>query len=209
MVGSLTRQVDNGKRTLDITNQQRKTFECNPVTSNKRTSSDVYDFSLVRNDVASAEQAVETIPRHELLVSCEVPNSEVQETCKGGLNQDKIVDLASSYRGSLNWKETLVEVDQEVVNPYNQTAVVEIAESVFGSTSNSQNLNCEAGIYGADLDSLLENGHLNASGAFQNDLTKELEPNITLGKVVKSQDHARSETLQKPVISRLSLKSTT
>ncbi|GLT85471.1 hypothetical protein SLE2022_036610 [Rubroshorea leprosula] len=167
MVGLLTKPVDNGKRTLEITNQQRKTFECNPVTSNERTSLDVYDFSLVKNDVASAEQAVETIPRHELLASCEVPNSEVQETCESGLNQDKIVDLASSYRGSLNWKETLVEVDQE-------------------------NLNCEGGICSADLDSLLENGHLNASGVFQNDLTKELEPNITLGKVVKSQSEVRN-----------------
>ncbi|GLT85467.1 hypothetical protein SLE2022_036570 [Rubroshorea leprosula] len=162
---------------------------------------------LSRSWPGSAErQAVETIPRHEILASSEVPNSEVQETCKSGLNQDKIVDLASSYRGSLNWKETLVEVDQEVVKPYNQTAVVEIAESVFGSTSNSQNRNCEGGICGADLDSLLENGHLNASGVFQNDLTIELEPNITLGKVVKSQDQVRSETLQKPVIRHVFLR---
>ncbi|GKV10004.1 hypothetical protein SLEP1_g21431 [Rubroshorea leprosula] len=183
VVRSLTEQVDSGKGTLGFTNQQGKTVDCNPATLSKQTSLDVHVFSLVRNDVTSAE-AVKTIPRQDHLASSEVPSLEVKETCKATFNQDSIADLESacmddlqdgSSRRSLNWKRDLEKVDQEVVKPYNQTAIVEIAESVFGSNSNSQNLNCEGGICGADLDSLLENGRLNASGVFQNGMTKELE----------------------------------
>ncbi|KAK1551133.1 hypothetical protein Q3G72_030849 [Acer saccharum] len=45
--------------------------------------------------------------------------------------------------------------------------------------------------HAADLDSLVENGCLNASGVYQNGLSEGLEPSPALGTVVKSQDGAR------------------
>ncbi|XP_022729105.1 nuclear poly(A) polymerase 4 isoform X3 [Durio zibethinus] len=191
-----------------------RTFDQVSLTISGQTL-DVDNLSVVRN-VESAEQMGQPVPRQELLSPCEVPDSEIRETCKTDLNQEKTGDLASAYmddaetgssRTILNWKGGGVGVDQEVVKPCNQTAVVEIAASVFGSSSNVQNLNCEGGVCSADLDSLLENGQLNASGVLQNSLPEELKPNIAVGKVVNSQDGARSETLQNPVM-RLSLKST-
>ncbi|KAB2019853.1 hypothetical protein ES319_D07G024900v1 [Gossypium barbadense] len=179
-----------------------------------QTSLDIDDSSVVRS-VESAEQI--GLPfRQELLSPCEVSDFETRETCKAGLNQEKTADSTSAFindpeigssRRILNWKGVGAEVDQEVVKACNQTAAVEIAESVFGSSSNAQNLNCKGSVCGADLDSLLEKGHLNASAVFQNSLSEELKPSISVGKVVNSQDGARSETLQKPVM-RLSLKST-
>ncbi|GKV44913.1 hypothetical protein SLEP1_g52047 [Rubroshorea leprosula] len=61
VVRSLTEQADSGKGTLGFTNQLGKTVDCNLATLSKQTSLDVHEFSLVRNDVTSAE-AVETIP---------------------------------------------------------------------------------------------------------------------------------------------------
>ncbi|PPD86747.1 hypothetical protein GOBAR_DD16324 [Gossypium barbadense] len=172
-----------------------------------QTSLDIDDSSVVRS-VESAEQI--GLPfRQELLSPCEVSDFETRETCKAGLNQEKTADSTSAFindpeigssRRILNWKGVGAEVDQEVVKACNQTAAVEIAESVFGSSSNAQNLNCKGSVCGADLDSLLEKGHLNASAVFQNSLSEELKPSISVGKVVNSQDGARSETLQKPVM---------
>ncbi|PPR98465.1 hypothetical protein GOBAR_AA22199 [Gossypium barbadense] len=194
-----------------------------------QTSLDIDDSSVVRS-VESAEQI--GLPfRQELLSPCEVSDFETRETCKAGLNQEKTADSTSAFindpeigssRRILNWKGVGAEVDQEVVKACNQTAAVEIAESVFGSSSNAQNLNCkivadgsentgssgdsesqgslQGSVCGADLDSLLEKGHLNASAVFQNSLSEELKPSISVGKVVNSQDGARSETLQKPVM---------
>lgn len=56
------------------------------------------------------------------------------------------------------------------------------------------------GVCIADLDSLLENGHPNASDVLQNCLSEELKQNIPVGKVVRSQDGARSVTSQKPMV---------
>lgn len=99
--------------------------------------------------VKSAKQMVEPV-RQELLSPSEVPDSETREIYRPGLN-GKTGDFASAYMvnediGSsmriLNWKSGDVGVDQEVVTPCNQTAVVETAENVCGSSSNEQNLNC-------------------------------------------------------------------
>ncbi|XP_039054950.1 nuclear poly(A) polymerase 4-like isoform X1 [Hibiscus syriacus] len=183
--------------------------------SGGQTSLAVDNSSVVRN-VESAEQMSVRV-RQELLSSCEVHDSEIRETSKVGLNQEKTADLASAFindpeigssRRILNWKGVAVEVDQEVVKACTRTAAVEIAESVFGSSPNIQNLNCKGSVCSADLESLLENGHLNASGVFQSNLSEELKPSISVEKVVNSQDGARSDTLQKSVMSRWSLKST-
>ncbi|XP_022750137.1 nuclear poly(A) polymerase 4-like isoform X3 [Durio zibethinus] len=207
--------VDSEKRNVEITVQQARTVDGGTLTIGDQTSLDIQNLLVVRS-VESAEQMGEPFLRQELLSSREVPHSEIRETCKTGLNQEKTGDLTSAYMdysetGSsgriLNRKGGGVDVDREVLKPCNQTAVVEIAESVFGSIANAQNINCKGGVCSANLDSLLENGHLNTGGVFQNSLSEELKPNIALGKVVNSQDGARSETLQKPVM-RLSLKST-
>ncbi|KAK8697150.1 hypothetical protein V6N13_113304 [Hibiscus sabdariffa] len=207
-------QLDSEKRNVDITFQHARTFDRGSFTECGQTSLAVDNSSLVRN-VESAEQM--SVPvRQELLSSCEVHDSEIRETCKAGLNQEKTADLASalihdpeigSSRRIFNWKGVGVEVNQEVVKACTHTVAMEIAESVFVSSSNLQNLNCKGSVCSADLESLLENGHLNASGIFQSNLSEELKPRISVGKVVNSQDGTRSDTLQKSVM-RLSLKST-
>ncbi|KHG25026.1 4-coumarate--CoA ligase 2 [Gossypium arboreum] len=76
-----------------------------------------------------------------------------------------------------------------------------------GSENIGSSVDCESrgsllggGVCIADLDSLLENGHPNASDVLQNCLSEELKQNIPVGKVVRSQDGARSVTSQKPMI---------
>ncbi|KAA3490008.1 nuclear poly(A) polymerase 4-like [Gossypium australe] len=119
--------------------------------------------------------------RQQLLSPSEVPDSEARVIYRPGLN-GKMGDFASAYMDNeeigssmrlLNWKSGDVGVDQEVVKPCDQTAVVETAESVCGSSSNVQNLNC--GVSFRDLDSLLENGHLNAGVVFLNNLSEGLK----------------------------------
>ncbi|XP_020536523.1 nuclear poly(A) polymerase 4 isoform X2 [Jatropha curcas] len=180
----------------------------------------LYDPAVVRGDVEPAEcrneveptdLAVETILKQELLDPYEISSSEIRKI-HNVTNENRNGDLisASLENGSpnrlLKWGGEVIEVEEELVRPCNQTAVVELAESVICSNTSAQNLNCEGAICAADLDSLLENGCLNASGAFQNSLPEELEPSTAIGKVVNSQDGDRSESLQKPVI-RLNLKS--
>ncbi|KAK2661295.1 hypothetical protein Ddye_007828 [Dipteronia dyeriana] len=46
----------------------------------------------------------------------------------------------------------------------------------------------QGGEHATDLDSLVENGYLNASGVYQNGLSEGLEPSPALGTIVKSQD---------------------
>ncbi|KAK8505306.1 hypothetical protein V6N13_045746 [Hibiscus sabdariffa] len=209
-----SRLLDIEERNVEFTIQQARTDTQGSLTICRQTSLDVDNSSVVRN-VESAELLGEPVLRQELLPPCEVPDSEIRERCKRSLYQEKTEDLALTYtdgvesgssRTILNWKGGSDGADQEAVKSCNQT-VVEIAESVYGSSSNVQTLNCEGGsVCCAFLDSLLENGHPNASGVFQNSLSEELQPNIPVGKVVDSQDGARLETLQKPM-TRLSLKS--
>ncbi|XVE97607.1 hypothetical protein REPUB_Repub03eG0034000 [Reevesia pubescens] len=178
-----SRLLDSEKGNVEITFQLARTVDRGSLTLCGQTSLDVDNLSVVRN-AESAEQMGEPVLRQQLLSPCEVPASEMRETCKASLNQEKTGDLASAYMddaeiGSsekiLNRKGGGVRVDQEVVEPYNQTAIVEVAESVFRSSSNVQDLNCEGGVCSADLDSLLENGHLNASDVFQNSLSEEIK----------------------------------
>ncbi|PPS09661.1 hypothetical protein GOBAR_AA10986 [Gossypium barbadense] len=131
------------------------------------------------------------------------------------LDQEKIEDLALAYMDDLetglsrkkkNWKGGGVGVDQEAVKLCNKTAVVETAET-NGSENIGSSVDCESrgslqggGVCIADLDSLLENGHPNASDVLQNCLSEELKQNIPVGKVVRSQDGARSVTSQKPMM---------
>ncbi|OMO86631.1 hypothetical protein COLO4_21002 [Corchorus olitorius] len=191
-------QLDIEQRNAELTVEQASTADQGSIAISGQTSLDVLNLSVVRN-VESAEPIGEPVQRKELLSSFEVP-IEPSGTCKTGLNHDRSGNLESAYmddaevgssREILNWKGGSVGVDQDVVKPCNQTAVVEIAESVFGSSSNAQNLNCEGGVCTAELDSLLENGHLNGSGVFRNSLSEELKPSIALGKAVNNQDGAR------------------
>ncbi|XVF48598.1 hypothetical protein PTKIN_Ptkin03bG0203000 [Pterospermum kingtungense] len=200
--------LDSEKRNVDVTVQLVRTVDRGSLSICGQTSLALDNFSVVRK-VESAEQMAEPDLRQELFFPCEVHDSEIRETCTIGLSQEKIGDLASAFmddadtgssRGILSWKGGSVGVDQEVVKPCNQTAVVEIAECVVGSSSNEQNLYCEGVVCRADFNSLLENGHLTAGVVFKNSLSEELKPNIEVGKVVNSQDGARSEALQKPVM---------
>ncbi|KAG4195080.1 hypothetical protein ERO13_A06G091300v2 [Gossypium hirsutum] len=116
------------------------------------------------------------------------------------LDQEKIEDLALAYMDDLetglsrkkkNWKGGGVGVDQEAVKLCNKTAVVETAET-NGSENIGSSVDCESrgslqggGVCIADLDSLLENGHPNAS-----------DQNIPVGKVVRSQDGASRSILK-------------
>ncbi|KAE8688977.1 Nuclear poly(A) polymerase 2 [Hibiscus syriacus] len=177
-----SRLLDIEERNVEITIQQARTDRQGSLTICGQTSLDVDNLSVVRN-VASAELLGEPVLRQELVPPCEVPNSDISKSSKHSLYQEKTEDLALAYmddvagssRNILNWKGGGHGVGQEVVKPCNQT-VVEIAESVYGSSSNVQSLNCEGGsVCPADLDSLLENGHPNAICVLQNSLSDELQ----------------------------------
>ncbi|XVE70984.1 hypothetical protein DITRI_Ditri10aG0113700 [Diplodiscus trichospermus] len=139
----------------EITIQQARTVARGSLSLCGQTSLDVDNFSVVRM-VESTEQMGGPVSGQELLSPCEIHDSEISETCKNCLNLEKTGDLASAYmdnadtgssRRVLNWTGVGVGVDQEVVKPCNQTAVVETAESVFVSSSNAPNLNCEVSFF--------------------------------------------------------------
>ncbi|XVE53768.1 hypothetical protein DITRI_Ditri03aG0029000 [Diplodiscus trichospermus] len=143
--------LESEKGNVGSTVQQARNVDRGALSISGQTSLDVHDLSVVRS-VESAEQMGRPFLRQELFSSREVPDSEISETCKSGLNQEKAGDLRSANMGGsengssrriLNWKGGGVGDDQDVVKPCNQTAVAEIAESVFGSNSNAKNLNCE------------------------------------------------------------------
>ncbi|KAJ6406422.1 hypothetical protein OIU84_010028 [Salix udensis] len=136
---------------------------------NRQTSMDVHDSPIVRNELE---------PAGHMNGPHEVPNFETGGKLKVCMN-DKIEDLGSNFvvnessRKLINWvggASRGMEVDQELVKPCSQTAVVEFAESVISSHSGTQNLNYEGNV-----------------------LPEELEPKIAIGKVVNYQDGARSE----------------
>ncbi|KAL5783346.1 hypothetical protein ACOSP7_008375 [Xanthoceras sorbifolium] len=169
------------------------------VTFNGQISTHICNLRIVSNRTESAK-LVEPISKPQLCAPCEVPNVETAETCKIGLNDDGIEDLGSGHmegvetvssRRLLNREEGAMKVNQEVVKPCNQLEGIGIAERVFELKSSTQSLNCEGGEHAADLDSLVENGCLNASGVYQNGMSEGLEPITALGTIVKSQDGAR------------------
>ncbi|XP_062101780.1 nuclear poly(A) polymerase 4-like isoform X2 [Humulus lupulus] len=91
-------------------------------------------------------------------VSCAVPCSEFKEIHQVGHNGERVgnltlVDMAnveSTTAGRLlNWAEGAVDVDSELVKPYNQTSIIENAEQAFNPTSNVKILNCEGDVYAA------------------------------------------------------------
>eukprot|EP00257_Ricinus_communis_P025263 XP_025012677.1 nuclear poly(A) polymerase 4 [Ricinus communis] len=102
---------------------------------------------------------------------------------------------------------------QELLDPYatsnsiNGEAPKTMGEDRIGDlVSASLQWECLQGdILAADSDSLLETDCLDVSRLSQSGLLENLEPNTEMVKVVNSQDGARSESLQKPVISRLGL----
>ncbi|KAL1097646.1 hypothetical protein V6Z11_D05G049200 [Gossypium hirsutum] len=123
---SVDRLLDRDKRYEEITIQQARTDGQGSHTICGLTSLHVDNLSIVRN-----------------------VGSQEQEIYRPGLN-GKTGDFASAYMDNeeigssmriLNWKSGDVGVDQEVVKPCDQTAVVETAESVCGSSSDVQNLN--------------------------------------------------------------------
>ncbi|PPD92734.1 hypothetical protein GOBAR_DD10330 [Gossypium barbadense] len=182
--------LDSKERNVEITILRARTDSPGSLTIRGQPSLNVDNLPVVRN-AEPAEQMGEPVLRQEFLTACEVPNSETRETCKSSLYQEKIEDLALAYmddletgfsRKKLNWKGGGVGVDQEAVKLCNKTAVVETAESVFGFRFTSGY------------------GHPNASGVLQNCLSEELKQNIPVGKVVRSQDGARSVTSQKPMM---------
>ncbi|KAK8351661.1 hypothetical protein V6Z12_A05G047900 [Gossypium hirsutum] len=174
------RLLDREKRYEEITIQQARTDGQGSLTTCGLTSLHVDNLSIVRN---SAKQMGEPV-RQQLLSPSEVPDSETRVIYRPGLN-GITGNFASAYMeneeiGSfmriLNWKSGDVGVDQEVVKPCDQTAVVETAECVCRSSSNVQNLNCR------ERSGDSESG-INA-GCY-----------VAVTKVANSQDGARSETL--------------
>ncbi|KAK4854189.1 hypothetical protein QYF36_020306 [Acer negundo] len=176
-----------------------ETVDHESVTLSEQISMHMCNLPVVSNGSESAK-LVESISKPELCSPCEVPNIETAETCKIELNNDEIVGLGSGYmegvetvssRKPLNREGGTTKVDQEEVKPCNQLGVIGIVERVFEPKLSSQSLTSEGGEHAADLDSLVENGCLNASGVYQNGLSEGLEPSPALGTVVKSQDGAR------------------
>ncbi|TYI22492.1 hypothetical protein ES332_A06G107600v1 [Gossypium tomentosum] len=181
--------LDSEERNFEITILRARTDSTGSLTICRQPSLDVDNLPVVRNS-EPAEQMGEPVLRQEFLTACE-----------------KFEDLALAYMDDLetglsrkkkNWKGGGVGVDQEAVKLCNKTAVVETAESIVanGSENIGSSVDCESrgslqggGVCIADLDSLLENGHPNAS-----------DQNIPVGKVVRSQDGARSVTSQKPMV---------
>nr|KJB65637.1 hypothetical protein B456_010G104200 [Gossypium raimondii] len=185
--------LDSKERNVEITILRARTDSPGSLTIRGQPSLNVDNLPVVRN-AEPAEQMGEPVLRQEFLTACEVPNSETRETCKSSLYQEKIEDLALAYmddletgfsRKKLNWKGGGVGVDQEAVKLCNKTAVVETAE-----TNGSEN----TGSYG-DSES---RGSLQGGGVCIADLDSLLQ-NIPVGKVVRSQDGARSVTSQKPM----------
>ncbi|KAE8693638.1 Nuclear poly(A) polymerase 4 [Hibiscus syriacus] len=165
-----SRLLDIEERNVEIIIQQARTDSQGSLAICEQTSLDVDNLSVVRN-VEAAELLGEPVLRQELIPPCKVPSSDIRESCKHSLYQEKTEDLALSYmddvagssRNILNWKGGEPQLRGEF---FCLRVVV------------------------ADLDSLPENRHPNAIGVLQNSLSEELQPNIPVGKVVDSQDGA-------------------
>ncbi|KAJ6749295.1 hypothetical protein OIU79_030234 [Salix purpurea] len=162
---------------------------------------DVHDSPIVRNELKPANHMNGIEPMESMISPQEIPNFETGEKHEIGVN-NQIAGLGSNFMENRSSRKLLncvagtsraMEVDRELVKPCSQTAVVEYADS--------------GNVCAVDEDLLLESGCLNMSRVLQKGLPEELEPKNAIGKVVNSQDGARSESLQKPMI-RLSLKST-
>ncbi|KAF3446721.1 hypothetical protein FNV43_RR11901 [Rhamnella rubrinervis] len=160
----------------------------------------------VRNDEVKPLDPMEKPNfRMEPVASCAVVCSEFKGTTQIGLNGEDLlfVDTMSANTNSssgrlLNWAEGAVDVDQELVKSCNQTSGTENTECVYTSSSSTRNLNCEGNVCASDPDLLSENS--SASGVLQNGLSEDFEPNIEIRNVGNSQDGARSESLQNPVM---------
>jgi poly(A) polymerase len=158
-VRSSSGQLESEKDGLGDSMQLGETvYQDSPL--NRQISMDVHDSPIVRNELEPAnhmngiepmESMVNTITKQEMLSPQEIPNFETGEKHETGVN-DKIAGLGSnlmengSSRKLLNWvagTSQAMEVDQELVKPCCQTAVVEYADSVIRSHSGTQNLNCE------------------------------------------------------------------
>ncbi|KAJ6994814.1 nuclear poly(A) polymerase 4-like [Populus alba x Populus x berolinensis] len=166
---------------------------CEDVASNSEVRSTSGKLESEKGDLGDARQLGVTVYQESPLnqqTSMDVHDSPIEV----GVNE-KIEDLGSNFlengssRKLMNWvggASRGMEVDRELVKPCSKTAVVEFAESVVSSHSGSQNLNYEGNVCAVDADSLLESGCLN------NGLPEELEPKTAIGKVLNSQDGARS-----------------
>jgi poly(A) polymerase len=158
-VRSSSGQLESEKDGLGDSMQLGETvYQDSPL--NRQISMDVHDSPIVRNELEPADHMngsepmglmFDPITKQELVSSHEVPNFETGEKHKVGVN-DIIEDLGSNFlengssRKLMNWvggASRGMEVDQELVKPCSQTAVVEFAESVISSHSGSQNLNYE------------------------------------------------------------------
>ncbi|KAH8482430.1 hypothetical protein H0E87_029758 [Populus deltoides] len=206
-VRSSSGQLESEKDGLGDAMQLGETvYQDSPL--NRQISMDIHDSPIGRNEIETAnhmngiepmESMVNTITKQEMLSPPEIPNFETGEKHETGVN-DKIAGLGSnlmengSSRKLLNWvagTSQAMEVDQELVKPCCQTAVVEYADSVIRSHSGTQNLNCEGNVCAVDADVVLESGCLNMSRVLPKGLPEELEPKTAIGKVVNSQDGAR------------------
>ncbi|XP_031255749.1 nuclear poly(A) polymerase 4-like [Pistacia vera] len=129
----------------------------------------------------------------------------------GPINSNKkildqeIVEVVNISNSSIITSLTSDDVGNESVAGSTEGNNGSIDGSVEGSNNlgSSQSDSCDA-----DSESLLENGNLDGNGVFRNRLQGELEPNAGLGEVLQSMGSIDSETVQKPVLSRLSLTST-
>uniref|UniRef100_A0A6N2MDS7 polynucleotide adenylyltransferase n=1 Tax=Salix viminalis TaxID=40686 RepID=A0A6N2MDS7_SALVM len=189
-VRSTSGQLETDKSDLGDARQLGVTvYQESPL--NRQTSMDVHDSPIVRNEL---EPAGHMNGPHEL------PNFETGGKLKVCMN-DKIEDLGSNFvvnessRKLINWvggASRGMEVDQELVKPCSQTAVVEFAESVISSHSGTQNLNYEGNVYDVDADSLLESGCLNVDSEVNR---------ITLGK--GKGEHCNAITVYKGKVQQL------
>ncbi|XP_057479009.1 nuclear poly(A) polymerase 4-like isoform X2 [Actinidia eriantha] len=108
------------------------------------------------------------------------PHEPVVEGAKVGDLSLTDVDYAESgyTKRVLNQEDHAVDVDRKLLKPCKHYA--------------------EGNICAANLDSHLQNGCLNESRVFENNLAEALEPAIAIGVVVESQNGPTSEAMQKP-----------
>ncbi|XP_010526081.1 PREDICTED: nuclear poly(A) polymerase 4 isoform X2 [Tarenaya hassleriana] len=166
------------------------------------------------NSIASVQGCIEPA---EPVEKCVTPDSSSLSACETGQDEDIGHDLGSvsindverqPLPEQLSLKEEVDEAERET-KPFNGTGTtVEIADKVLGIRSCAKSLECEGfAVAAANLDPPAGSKTLHSDGPFQSALPEELQPNSVLSEIGKSEDRARSESLQKPLISMLSLKS--
>lgn len=148
---SHTGQSDIGKGIFGSVVQVAETVKYEAVSS-VGSSMDLEHLPVVIDKMEQAEcKFVSPDLKVELLDPCGTSNAEIEKAHKTS-SIERTGDPVSasmeneengSTKGLLSWAAIAMEVDEELVRPCNQTAVVELDQNVLGSNSSARNLNYE------------------------------------------------------------------